>query len=214
MSATIFHSVFRNETETSVSPFVQFAFCVDLCLLITLIPKIMAFNNLYLKIIFAKPEAEAEKFARWGWSSGKESWGDCKGKKHEGVHSHLHTDHFGCTGVNVHFFSQVLEEWPCFVYFAGALHFYGLNEHRCPIRAMTVQKISKVVLLKYMLEFWHELESFAESAPSSLINPVLWLTLYTSCTVFLEMRKEFIMLRNQKDIFTNSRSPSILCTST
>lgn len=56
------------------------------------------------------------------------------------------------------------------VNFAGAVHFYAHNEHRCPIKAMTAQKISKVVLLKYMLEFWHELEGFAESAPSSLIK--------------------------------------------
>lgn len=171
MSAKISHNIFMNERKTFVSPFVQFAFCVDLCLLIVLIPKIMASNSLYLKIIFAKPEAEAERFARWGWSSGKESQGDCKGKEHDGVHSHLHTDHFESTGVNVHFFSQVLGEWPCFVWtLLGQVNFYGLNEHRCPIRVMTAQKISKVVLLKYMLEFWHELEGFAESVPSSLIK--------------------------------------------
>lgn len=116
MSARVFHSIFRDERKTSVSHFVQFAFCVHLCLLIALIPKFMAFNNLYLKIIFAKPEAEAVRFTKWGWSSGKESQGGCKRKEHEGVHFHLHTDHFGCTDVNVHFFRQVLEEWPCFVW--------------------------------------------------------------------------------------------------
>lgn len=56
------------------------------------------------------------------------------------------------------------------VNFAGAVHFYGLKEHRCPIRAMTAQKISEEVLFKYMLEFRHELEGFAESVPSSLIK--------------------------------------------
>lgn len=115
MSAKISHRIFRNERKTSVSPIIQFEFCVDLCLLISLIPKMMASNNLYLKIIFAKPE-EAKRFARWGWSSGKESQGACKGKEHDGVHSHLHTDHCKRTAVNAHFFSQLLEEWPCFVW--------------------------------------------------------------------------------------------------
>lgn len=34
----------------------------------------------------------------------------------------------------------------------------------------TEQKISEVVLLKYVFQFWHELEGFAESAPFSLIK--------------------------------------------
>lgn len=50
------------------------------------------------------------------------------------------------------------------------VHFCGLNEHRCPIRTIAAQKISKVVLLKYTLGFWHELEGFAESALSSLMK--------------------------------------------
>lgn len=210
MSAKKFHCIFRDERKTSVCPFVQFAFCVHLCLLIALIPKIMTSNNLYLKIIFAKPEAETERFARWGWSSGKESPGDCKGRKHEGVHFHLCTDRFGCTGVNVQLFSRVLEEWPCFVWTLLGQYISILNEHTCPIRTMTVQKISKVVLLKYMLEFWRELEGFAESALSSVINPVLWLTMYTLlCVPGNEER--VLTLRNEKGIFTNSHSPSTLC---
>lgn len=56
------------------------------------------------------------------------------------------------------------------VNFVGAVHFCGLNEHRCAIGATTAQKVSKVVLLKHILEFWHEFEGFAESAPSSLIK--------------------------------------------
>lgn len=115
MCAKISHSIFKNERNTSVFPFVQFAFCVDLYLLVALIPKIMASNNLYLKITFAKPGAEAERFAMWEVKLWEGESRGLKGKERRGVHSHLHTDHFECTSGNVHFFSQGLEEWQCFM---------------------------------------------------------------------------------------------------